>query len=564
MAARALTKIATSTAYPRLATGERRSSSRSRPLILVSLLLAAFAISLDTTIVNVALPTLVRELHASTSQLQWVVDAYSLVFAALLLAAGSFSDRVGRKGVLLAGLGVFGIASIAGGLTNTAGQLIVARCAMGLGAAMIFPSTLSLISNVFTERADRARAIGLWGATSGIAIALGPIVGGWLLERFSWTSIFFAMAPVAALAAALVASSVPTSRDPRAPRVDRPGLVLSVAALALLIYTIIEAPIHGWGAARSIGGFVAGGVLLALFVSWERRTRTPLLDLSLFRNPRFTAASGSVSVVFFSLSGFLFLITQYFQFFKGYSPLSTGLHMLPIATSVGVMSVLGTKLAVRYGTKLIVAGGLSCVAGCFAWVSTSSVQTGYLQLAVQMVLGGAGVGLTTAPATEAIMGAVPKAKAGVGSAVNDATRLVGATLGVALIGSVYNSLYASSLNSTLPRVAPHQLAQTAHSSVGAALQIASSASARGQSALGSQIHAAASGAFLHGLSAGCLVAAAVSAAGALMAAALLPAQPHRDPSEATAPDRPLLLAQPAPSSVRLAPARARPAAVVVD
>src|SRR4029077_1726110 len=197
-----------------------------RPLILVSLLLAAFVINLDITIVNVALPTLVRELHASNSQLQWVVDAYNLLFAALLLASGSLSDRLGRKGFLLAGLVVFGAASVAGGLTDTPGQLIDARSFMGLGAAMIFPATLSLISNVFTERAERARAIGLWGATAGIAIALGPIAGGWLLERFSWTSIFFAMAPVAALAAGLVAYSVPTSRDPHAPRVDRSGFIL--------------------------------------------------------------------------------------------------------------------------------------------------------------------------------------------------------------------------------------------------------------------------------------------------------------------------------------------------
>src|SRR6185503_20426623 len=229
---------------------------RRRPLILVSLLLAAFVINLDITIVNVALPTLVRELHATNSQLQWVVDAYNLVFAALLLASGSLSDRLGRKGFLLAGLGVFGAASIAGGLTDTAGQLIVARCFMGLGAAMIFPATLSLISNVFTERAERARAIGLWGATAGMAIALGPIVGGWLLEQFSWTSIFFAMAPVALVGAALVAWSVPTSRDPRANKTDVPGLILSSAAIALLIYTIIEAPQYSWGSGRTLAGFV--------------------------------------------------------------------------------------------------------------------------------------------------------------------------------------------------------------------------------------------------------------------------------------------------------------------
>src|SRR5436190_1356933 len=340
-----------------------------KSLILASLLVAVLAINLDTTIVNVALPTLVRELHASTTQLQWVVDAYSLVFAALLLAAGSFSDRVGRKGMLLAGLGVFGLASVAGGLTATADELIIARCFMGLGAAMIFPATLSLISNVFTERAERARAIGLWGATVGIAVATGPIVGGWLLEHFSWQSIFFAMAPVAALGAALVAWSVPTSRDPSAPRADRPGIVLSTAAMALLTFTIIEAPDHGWGSPRTLAGFAISAVLLACLVAWENRTAEPMLDIRLFRHLRFTAASGSVTVVFFSIAGFIFLITQYFQFFKGFGPLSTGIHLLPVATSVGVMSVVGTKLAVRSSTKLVVTGGLLALTGFFAWVS---------------------------------------------------------------------------------------------------------------------------------------------------------------------------------------------------
>src|SRR3954447_10615851 len=276
---------------------------RNKPLILTALLLSSFAISVDTTIVNVALPSLVRELHATTSELQWIVDAYSLAFASLLLAAGSLSDRVGRKGTLLVGLAVFGLASLAGGFTTSPGQLIVARCVMGVGAALSFPSTLSLISNVFVERAERARAIGLWGASSGVAIALGPIVGGWLLEQFSWASIFIAMAPVAALAALLVARYVPTSRDPQAPRADRPGVVLSTAAMASIIYTIIEAPNQGWTSARSIGGFALAAVLFAAFVAWQRRSSHPLLDLTLFRNLRFTAASGSVTVVFFSLAG---------------------------------------------------------------------------------------------------------------------------------------------------------------------------------------------------------------------------------------------------------------------
>src|SRR5437660_2880041 len=354
---------------------------RNKPLILAALLVAAFVINLDITIVNVSLPTLVRELHASNSQLQWIVDAYSLVFAALLLAAGSLSDRLGRKGFLLAGLAVFGLASVAGGLTSSPGQLIVARCFMGLGAAMIFPATLSLISNVFTERGERARAIGLWGATIGAAVALGPIVGGWLLEQFGWTSIFFAMAPVAFVGAALVAWSVPTSRDPGANKTDGPGLVLSTAAMALLIYTIIEAPGQGWSSARTVVGFALAAAVFGAFIARERRAREPMLDLSLFRNLRFTAASGSVTVAFFALSGFSFLITQYFQFFKGYRPLSTGVHLLPVAVSVAIASVVCTKLAVRFRTKPVVTVALFCLAAFFAWVSTARTGTSYIEIA---------------------------------------------------------------------------------------------------------------------------------------------------------------------------------------
>src|ERR671925_1576920 len=246
------------------------STMRSKPMILVALLLAAFVINLDTTIVNVALPALVRELHATTTQLQWVVDAYNLVFAALLLTFGSLSDRFGRKGMLLAGLAVVGAASLAGGFTTSPAQLIAARSVMGLGAAMTFPATLSLIANVFTERRERARAIGLWGANAGIAIALGPIVGGWLLEHFSWSAIFVAMAPVAAAGLLLVMASVPTSKNPDVAQVDIPGLVLSAAAMGLLVFTIIEAPDYGWSSGRSLAGFAVSAVLLAAFIWWEQ------------------------------------------------------------------------------------------------------------------------------------------------------------------------------------------------------------------------------------------------------------------------------------------------------
>src|SRR5689334_21913237 len=495
---------------------------RSKPMILAALLLASFAINLDTTMVNVALPSLVRELHATTTQLQWVVDAYNLVFAALLLTFGSLSDRLGRKGMLLAGLTVFGAASLVGGFTTSPAQLIAARAVMGLGAAMTFPATLSLISNVFTQRRERARAIGLWGAIAGVAIALGPIVGGWLLESFSWTSIFIAMAPVAAAAIALVAVSVPASKNPDAAPVDLAGLVLSAATMGLLVYTLIEAPDYGWTSVRSLLGIAAAAVLLAAFIGRERRVAHPMLDVRLFRNMRFSAASGAVTVAFFTLFGFIFLMTQYFQFVRGYGPLSTGVHLLPVALAVGVGSVAGTQLAVRAGTKLIVTLGLVAMAAFYGWVAVSTTATiGYGIIAVQMVLYGLGMGLTSAPATESIMGAVSRRQAGVGSAVNDSTRLLGGTLGVAVIGSVYASLYGSRLTATLPAGLPARVSDIAHESLGAAYAV----SGQVPGALGQVIHTAATNAFLHGLSVGCLVAGGVAAAGAVLAALFLPAQP---------------------------------------
>jgi EmrB/QacA subfamily drug resistance transporter len=504
-------------------------------VILISLLLAAFLINLDTTIVNVALPTLVRQLHASNSQLQWVVDAFNLLFAGSVLAVGSLSDRFGRKGMLLAGLSVFGVASLAGGLTDSPGALIAARAVMGVGAAMVFPSTLSLLTNVFTERRQRALAIGLWGAVTGAAIALGPIVGGWLLELSDWRSIFFAMTPVAVIAGVLVAAYVPTSRDQSAAGTDRAGFALSTATIALLVYTIIEAPNHGWGNVRTIGSFAVAAVLVAVFIGWERRAQQPMLDLSLFGNPRFAAASASVAISFFALSGFIFLVTQYFQFLKGYGPLSTGVRLLPVAMFVALSSILGTKLAVRVGTKLVVAAGLFSMATFYVWVTTTSATTGYGTIAAQMVVLGTGMGLTSAPATEAIMGVVPKAKAGIGSAVNDATRLLGATLGVAVIGSVYASVYANRLTNALRRGLPGRFAGTAHGSIGAALTLASRLAHAGHPALAAAVRNSASSAFFDGFHSANYVAAGAAAVGALMALALLPTHPM--PSTNESPER---------------------------
>jgi EmrB/QacA subfamily drug resistance transporter len=490
--------------------------------------LAAFVISLDTTIVNVALPSLVRQLHASTTDLQWVVDAYSLVFAALILAAGSLSDRFGRKGMLITGLGVFGLASLAGSAGNSVGELIAARAVMGVGAAMMFPATLSLISNIFTERRERARAIGLWGATTGVGIATGPIVGGWLLGHFWWGSVFLLMAPIAAGIAVLVALVVPPSRDPSTPPVDAAGLLLSAAGMGLLVFTIIEAPDAGWGSARTVGGFVISVAILAGFIAAERRRRSPMLDIGLFKNLRFTAASAAVTVSFFALAGFIFLVTQYFQFLKSYSPLSTGVRLLPVAIMVAISSLTGTRLAVRVGNKVVVTAGLVLLSGAFAWISAGTHATSYLEIAAQMVLLGTGMGLTSAAATEAIMGVVSTDKAGVGSAVNDATRLLGGTLGVAVIGSVSASIYAARLTSSLPTGLSQAARAAAKGSVGGAIVSSQRLAHSGLGSVASQLREAAVPAFERSFTAGCLVACGVAAAGALVAWFLLPARPESD------------------------------------
>ena len=490
-----------------------------RGVALAVLCAAVFVINVDTTIVNIALPALVRELGSCTSDLQWVVDAYNLTFAAFVLAAGTLGDRYGRKGALTAGLVLFGVATTVGGLVSTSDALLVVRAAMGLGAAFIFPATLSIISNLYTERRERAKAIGVWGAMTELGVAFGPITGGFLLEHFWWGSVFVAMAPVAGLTLLATFAFVPSSRDPSTPPVDVVGLVLSTGAIGALVYTIIEAPERGWTARPTVAGFVLVAATAVAFVRWERRQRHPMLDLSLFSNLRSSAASGSVTVAFFALAGFVFLITQYFQFLKGYSPLSTGLRILPVAVCIALGSLVGVRMAVRLGNKVVVAGGLSMVGVSFAWVSVASTATPYAEIAGQMVLAGIGLGLVSAPATDAIMGVVPKEKAGVGSAVNDATRELGGTLGAAVIGSVFGSIYRAGIDAGGVGVAA-QTRETAAQSIGAALSAAGRMGADGDPLL-----ALAQTSFFDGFHAGCLVAAGVLATGAVFAALLLPARP---------------------------------------
>ena len=488
---------------------------------LVFICLSVFVISVDATIINVALPTLSRELDADTAQLQWIVDAYTLVMAGLMLSAGSLSDRFGRRGWLSVGLALFAITSAIAAQANSADSLIGARAAMGVGAAVIFPTTLSLITNIFTDPVKRAKAIGLWAAMVGVGVAAGPISGGWLLEHFSWGSVFMVNVPVAALAIIGGWLFIPTSRDPAAPPVDVPGLILSSIGITALVYTVIEAPNWGWRSVHTAAGFAASVVVLAAFALWERRTPHPMLDVSVFANRRFSGGSLAVTAGFLTLFGFIFVITQYFQFIKGYTAFETGVRLLPVAVSIAVASIVGPRMVERVGTTAVVAGGLAAFAAGLAWASTADAATPYHEIALQMVLLGGGLGLTTAPATESIMGSLSADKAGVGSAVNDTTRELGGTLGVAIVGSVFASVYTARLDSdSVVAALPARVRETIGQSMAAAQQVI------GQlpQGMAPDVRAAVNTAFLDGMRIGSLVSAGIALGAAMVVAWLLPAR----------------------------------------
>ena len=508
-------------ASPGATEASKAFSGRER-LILAIVCAAVLVINLSTTIVNITLPQLTEDLGATTTDLLWIVDAFNLVFAAFVLAGGTLSDRFGRRRLLIAGLAVFGAASFGGATAGTPGELIAWRAAAGAGAAVIFPVTLSIIANVFPDRARRAKAIGLWGASTGLAIALGPIVGGFLVQYVSWNSTLLLPAGIALLALLGAVLRIPESRDPATPPLDLGGIGLSTIGLGLLVYGIIEAPERGWLAAPTLG--VLGAALAALwgFAVWERRQAFPMLELTIFKNLRFTAAALSVTFAFFALFGFIFLITQYFQFVKAYEPFSAGVRLLPFAVSTAVLSIAGSKVAVRFGTKLVVAGGLLMFAVGFAWTSTVGPATPYPTMAMQMILMGSGLGLTSAPATEAIMGVVPAAKAGMGSAVNDATRELGGTLGVAVVGSVALSLYRDVFAGLQ---LPESVLGPARDSIGSAVVTSQRLAQSGEAGAARTLADAAQSGFLDGLQAGCWIAAGVSVIGALLVVLWLPAHP---------------------------------------
>jgi len=495
-----------------------------RWLVLAVLCVSVFLIVVDNTIVNVALPTLARELGADTSELQWIVDAYTLVFAGLLLAAGSLGDRFGRKGALQIGLVLFGLFSAAAAFSQTPGQLIASRAAMGIGAALIFPATLAILVNVFRESSERAKAIGIWAAVSGLSVALGPVTGGWLLEHFWWGSVFLVNIPIVVVGVLAVRAIVPRSRDPKASAIDAVGLALSIVGVTLLIWAIIEAPHNGWTSPTILGAFTLAAASLASFVVWELRSSHPMLDVRVFTNMRFTAGSLSVTFAFFALFGFIFMVTQYFQFVRGYGTLEAGIRTVPFAVFTGIAAPLSARLALRFGTKVIVTLGLLSMSVGFFLASNMVADSPYWFIVVSMFFMGAGLGLVNAPATEAIMGSLPPAKAGVGSAVNDTTRELGGTLGVAIVGSLFASVYGSAIVDAFRGTPmPPEALRAAQDSVGAAYAVADQA----PPPFGDAIRSLAASSFMDGFAVGTRVAAAVVLVGAVLALVFLPARARR-------------------------------------
>ena len=503
-----------------------------RWVILGVLILALFGVTLDNMILNIALPTLAVDLQASAAQLQWVVNAYILVFAGLLLVAGSLSDRFGRRRLLVTGLALFGIGSLAAPLVKDATTLIALRAFMGLGAALTMPSTLSIIGDVFDE-GERPKAIAAWGSVSGLGIVAGPLVGGWLIEHYPWTSVFLVNVPFVVLGVLATLAIVPESRAPGRVRLDPVGAVLSVVGLVALVWAIIEIPSSGWTSPSVIGAFVVAATTLGAFVAWERHTDAPMLDVRLFANPRFSAASLSVTLAFFSLMGALFFLTQYLQGVQGLSALETGLRFIPIAIGVIVASPISATLTTRLGARYVTAAGLFVTAVGLGVMATLGLHSSDLHVAGVLFVIASGLGLAMTPATDAIMGAVPKEQFGVGSAVNDTVREIGGAFGVAILGSMFAASYGRALEgvtSGLPAAAAHAARESLAAASAIAGQVGGDA--------GAQLLTTAQRAFVDALSVTSLVGAAIALGGALVALVWLPsraASPAVDDGEAVDP-----------------------------
>ncbi len=419
-----------------------KDSHDRRWQILAVLSIAVFVVVVDNTVVNVALPTLARNMRASNSALQWIVDGYSLPFAGLLLAGGGLSDRLGRRRVMQCGLIAFGVFSFVAAHATNVSTLLASRALMGAAAAFIFPATLSLLTVTFRDADERATAFGVWGAVAGVAIAVGPVLGGVLIVHYWVGSIFLINLPIVATAVVLVAAVVPESQssDPR--RMDYPGLVLGTTAVTALVLAIIEGPSWGWVAPTTLELFALAAVLLCGFVLFESRRAGPLLDVRVFRRGAFSSGAGAIAASYFCLFGFIFLITQYFQLVRGYSPLSAGVHTLPFAAVAMVATPLGARAAIHWGTRVVVSSGLWLMGVAMVWVSRIGADAAFFGPVVgAMMVMALGFSLINAPSTAAIMSSLSPEQIGAGAATNETTRELGGTMGVAVIGSVFSSFF---------------------------------------------------------------------------------------------------------------------------
>ena len=438
--------------------------------VLAVLCLSLMIVIVGNTSLNVALPTLANDLDASTTQLQWMVESYALVFAGLLFTAGTLGDRFGRKGALQSGLLLFLVGAAFAAIADSAGQVIAARAVMGVAAAFVMPSTLSILANVFPAH-ERPKAIAIWAGISGGGAAIGPIASGWLLEHFWWGSVFLVNVPIIILALVAGAVLVPSSRDPEQPPIDVPGAALSIVGLGALVYGIIEGPHNGWTSASTLSFFGASAVALGLFVLRELSTPHPMLDLRLFRDRRFSVASAGMTLTFFAMFGTFFLVAQYFQLVLGYSPLQSGLFQLPIAFVMMSIAPQAPKLVARFGAHRVVPAGLALTGVGLGVFSFMTVDTVIWSVYIAVVPLATGMALTMTPLTTLIMSSVPLAKAGVGSAMNDTTRELGGALGVAVLGSVVTAQYASSLAPSIAAL-PAEAQSFANSGLSGALAVA--------------------------------------------------------------------------------------------
>ena len=413
-------------------------------------LLATMCLSLVLVVMSVsglvtAIPRMQESLRASGSQIQWILDAYAIVFAGSLLTAGALGDRFGRKRALLTGLSVFGAGAIVAGVASGAEQVIVGRAVMGIGAALVMPATLSIITTIFSPE-ERARAIAVWAGFAGAGGAIGPIVSGALLERYWWGAAVLVNLPLVALTFVAIWIYAPESRDENKTPLDPVGALLSLAGLGALVFAIIQGGENGWTSPSVLVAAVLAVATLVGFIEWERRSSHPMLPITLFRERRFSVGSGVVTIAFFVMFGFFFLITQYLQFGRQYSPLVAGLALLPLPVVFVAVSARSASLAERYGAGRLMAVGLGIVGAGFLMLTSVSSGTSYLFLAGAFAVLGAGMGVSAAPATTEIMSAVPLSKAGVGSAVNDTTRELGGALGIAILGSIANSAYRTAID----------------------------------------------------------------------------------------------------------------------